>query len=232
MATKENTVTATPKLNLVDPEDGDAGDTSTPARRVETAQPGWLRAPCVADRVPVWEDRLPRRKGRKAPLFWLLGAHGGAGVSTLESVWAPAGDARRGWPAAEAAPFVVVVARLQLDGLGAAQQLLLQHQSGNAGGCTLLGLVTIDAAPGKAPVSVRRRREVVAAAAPQSWHIGWIPELLAVPGGDLAQWSPGYEQPETKRFARPASVTAAVPTTLDTVGDALFAAARDQWTQQ
>jgi len=161
--------------------------------------------------------------------MWLLGAHGGAGVSTLERVWAPAADCRHGWPAAEHVPFVVIVTRMHATGLDAAHRLITQHQSGKAGACTLLGLVTVAAAPGKPDVSLTRRREVVAAAAGNAWHVGWVPELLSADPASLARWTPDYRAPETRRFARPLSVTEAVPPDLADVAAAVFDTAQHAW---
>ena len=67
-----------------------------------TAVPKWLAVPTETDRAPVWDTAVAPSGGR-APAMWLLGAHGGAGVSTLEAMWAPAASSRRGWPAADAA---------------------------------------------------------------------------------------------------------------------------------
>ena len=126
--------------------------------------PRWLAVPSEADSAPVWSRPIAEPGGRP-PAVWLLGAHGGAGVSTLEKMWAPARDSRRGWPASDTNPFVVIVSRMQVSGLDAAHQLALQHRAQKVGDCGLLGLVTVAAAPGKPAVSVVRRREIVAAAA-------------------------------------------------------------------
>lgn len=196
--------------------------------RSSNSVPGWLAVPTQSDRALVWDSPVPRL-AKRPPVMWLLGAHGGAGVSTLESIWAPAADSRRGWPAADSAPFVVVVARMHAAGLDAAHRLCLQHQAGAVGGCTLLGLVTVAAAPGKPAVSLSRRRELVAAAAGQSWHIDWVPELLTATPAELATWTPGYVLPQTKRLARPPAPTEAVPPSVATAATELFAAAGEAW---
>ncbi len=190
--------------------------------------PRWLAVPSEANSAPVW-SRPVAEPGGRPPAVWLLGAHGGAGVSTLEKMWAPAGDSRRGWPAADATPFVVIVSRMQVSGLDAAHQLALQHRAQKVGACSLLGLVTVAAAPGKPAVSVVRRREIVAAAAGTSWHIDWMPELLSTPLADLATWQPGYTAPAVKRLARPLPPTDAVPASAAGAIEDIFAAAREQW---
>ena len=190
--------------------------------------PQWLAVPTESDRAPVWETPVTRKPGR-APAIWLLGAHGGAGVSTVESMWDPAADSRRGWPAAESAPFVVIVARMHVTGLDAAHRLCLQHQAGEVGGCELLGLVTVAAAPGKPALPLVRRRELVAAAAGASWHIDWVPDLLTTDPGELASWQPGYTPPATKRFAAPPPSTEAVPASVVSAAESVFAAAGEHW---
>jgi len=206
----------------VDPDDVSGEETAS-------VPPAWISAPTEAERAPVWEDRIPRRAGEPVPAMWLLGAHGGAGVSTLEAVWAPAGDSRRGWPAAERAPFVVIVARMHQTGLDAAHRLVMQHKAGAAGDCSLLGLVTVAAAPGKPDVSLTRRRELVASAAGADWHIGWVSELLSTEPGSLATWTPGYTAPEARRFSRPPAATEAVPTDFVRAAEGVFDAARAAW---
>lgn len=191
--------------------------------------PAWISAPAEHGRAPVWTEPVPRRGRGPAPVVWLLGAHGGAGVSTLERVWAPAGDSRHGWPAADTPPFVAVVARMHTTGLEAAHRVIMQHRAGATSGCTLLGLVTVAAGPGKPDVSLSRRRELVAAAAGQSWHIGWVPELLSTDPASLATWTPTYEAPARGRFSRPPSVTDAVAPDLADVGAELFQAAQTAW---
>lgn len=186
--------------------------------------PNWLAMPSKSLRAPVWDAPVPRADGRP-PAIWLLGAHGGAGVSTLEAIWAPAADSRRGWPAAEATPFVVVVARMHAAGLDAAQRLCLQHQGGGAGGCELLGLVTVAAAPSRPAVSLSRRREIVAASAGASWHIDWVPELLTTTPDELTTWQPGDVAAPAKRLARPLSPTEAVPSSAATTAAEVFDAA-------
>lgn len=198
-----------------------------PGESSESA-PGWLAVPEHRLRAPVWDSPVPRPSGRP-PAFWLLGAHGGAGVSTLEAIWAPAADSRRGWPAAETNPFVVVVARMHAAGLDAAHRLCLQHQGGSAGDCELLGLVTVATTPGKPAVSLTRRRELVAAAAGASWHIDWVPELLTSTPDELATWEPGQVGAPAKRLARPPAPTEAVSASIAATATNVFAAATEQW---
>lgn len=122
--------------------------------------PAGLRIPPVDRQAPVHTE--PIAGVGRAPVMWLLGAHGGAGVSTLARVWAPAADAHGGWPAHDRYRSVIVVARTHRTGLAAAHDLLLQSAAGLTGGCTVLGLALVPDAPG----SCRRR----CGAAPTSWR--------------------------------------------------------------
>lgn len=209
-------------------------DDAQPDSGRDPEQAPWKVAPIASDRAPVWDRPIRRSGPGPAPVVWLLGAHGGAGVSTLEATWAPAGDSHRGWPAAEEIPFTVVVARMHAAGLRAAHQLILQYQATDLGRARLLGLVTVAAAPGKPPVTLARRREIVAAAVAEcggaDWHIGWISGLLEAPPADLATWQPGDPPPaKPARLSRPPAPTEAVPTEIARVGGELFAAAHTEW---
>ncbi|MFZ2177592.1 MAG: hypothetical protein WAW17_26910, partial [Rhodococcus sp. (in: high G+C Gram-positive bacteria)] len=67
----------------------------------------------------IWDRPVPRGQNGPAPLVWLLGAHGGAGISTLGHVLDFAGECGRKWPAPfdGESPFVVIVARERVDSL-------------------------------------------------------------------------------------------------------------------
>src|SRR3546814_19114624 len=70
----------------------------------------WSSDVCSSDLLPA---------GASAPSFWLVGAHGGAGASSLAALWPLAGDAHGCFPggAAGESPFVVIVARESEVGL-------------------------------------------------------------------------------------------------------------------
>ena len=84
---------------------------------------------------------------------WWLGAHGGAGESTLEELFSGSRAADHSWPltAAERPPArVVLVARTHARGLRAAQSAIREWAAGDAQ-VLLLGLVLIADAPGRLP---------------------------------------------------------------------------------
>src|SRR5947209_2023534 len=76
--------------------------------------------------APAPEDCLTRREvaGEERAAVWWLGAHGGAGESTLEELFAGSRAAGHAWPlvpASEPPARVVLVARTHAHGLKAAQ---------------------------------------------------------------------------------------------------------------
>ncbi|MEV0766524.1 hypothetical protein [Nocardia sp. NPDC050435] len=196
---------------------------SAPARAVVTAAPhpapGWrpgdrqraarldsLRtaaqdatavAPDPARRAPIWHIPVPHER-TPPPLVWLLGAHGGAGVSTLAQLMAPAADCHRRWPAVleGESPYVVVVARETVDGLARAHDLLRQWHCGQAGHrAHLLGLVTCAHQPKTAPKPITRYLEVIETLAPARWRIGWQADWPITQLEDLPTWTPDHVAP-------------------------------------
>ena len=190
-----------------------------------TPVPAGLRIPPVERQAPIHPD--PVAGPGRPPVMWLLGAHGGAGVSTLARVWAPAGDALGGWPAADRYRSVIVVARTHRTGLAAAHDLLLQAAAGLVGGCTVIGLALVPDTPGKLPKTLRRSADVVASAAPAVWSLPWVPDLRVHTADDLAAWSPAEPDPTPPGRLRAQVTSAAAPHPgLVAAGHAAFDAAR------
>jgi hypothetical protein len=105
----------------------------------------------------------------------LLGAHGGAGVTSLlrAGLDQVAVDADRRWPEAG---LVLLVARTSTSGLEWARDLARQHASGHAGEVELLGLVLVADAPGRLPARSAGLRDLVSGAFHQTWHLPWLEE--------------------------------------------------------
>ncbi len=105
----------------------------------------------------------------------LLGAHGGAGVTSLlrSGLDQVAVDADRCWPEAG---LVLMVARTSISGLEWARDLARQHASGHAGGVELLGLVLVADAPGRLPARSAVLRDLVSGAFPRVWRLPWLEE--------------------------------------------------------
>lgn len=127
--------------------------------------------------VPMPAVAMPvRRVGDRAAL-WIVGAHGGAGESSVAELvegWVPAGHS---WPVIDdlSPCSCVVVARTNVRGLLAAQVALTQWAASGAGpSARLVGLLLIADAPGKLPAPLRDLAHVVAGGAPRVWHVPWI----------------------------------------------------------
>lgn len=137
------------------------------------AQPG-LTLPDADERFPV--KSIP--VNATVPVWW-VGAHGGAGESTLEQLLEGSRAAGHTWPvhpldAGNAPkPSVVILARTHAAGLRAAQRLTAEWATGEIP-VSLLGLVLVADAPGKLPRVLRDFAEVVAGGAPVVWHLPWV----------------------------------------------------------
>jgi hypothetical protein len=107
--------------------------------------------------------------------FALLGAHGGAGVTSLLRAGLDriAVDADRRWP--PTGP-VLLVARTSTSGLEWARDLARQHASGLAGDVELVGLVLVPDAPGRPPVRTAGLRDLVSGAFARTWQLPWLEE--------------------------------------------------------
>lgn len=109
-----------------------------------------------------------------APL-WVVGAHGGAGETSLASLLPGAIPTHHGWPQVNGQVLpVVVVARSNAAGLNAAQRAAQQWAAGLVPGVDLLGLVVMQDAPGRLPKALRDRQQVIAGGFPRSWSVPWI----------------------------------------------------------
>lgn len=205
-----------------------AGAGQAPATTEHTTAavvPGVI-APGAQRCAPIWPSPIPTdpQAGSPDPLWWWLGAHGGAGVSFLTTVVTASGDARGRWPGGypQECPNVVLVARTHVEGLEAARDLAAQHGAGLLPpGVRLLGLVTVADAPGRLPTRQRRLRDLVSATVPHAWHLPWVEEWRGVRRGDLPFFDPEHPDPDVDLRAKGSEV----PSALVDCAEALTAAA-------
>ncbi|MFF7684492.1 DUF6668 family protein [Microbacterium sp. NPDC007973] len=126
--------------------------------------------------APDQVDQLPIADQRATPAVWWLGAHGGAGESTLATL-APGWSAAAGhaWPrSANGEPTpVVIVARSNAAGLRAAQNALRQWAA-KLTPSNVLGLVVMADAPGRMPRALRDLLAVVGGGGPRTWTVPWV----------------------------------------------------------
>lgn len=148
---------------------------ASPAARPHVRVPGLsLRSAGLVSAPP--DGRTLRRTTQPVAGIALLGAHGGAGVSSLlrAGLDEVAIDARRCWPQTGQ---VVLVARTSTSGLEWARDLARQHASGLAGDdIDLLGLVLVADAPGRSPARTTDLRELVCGAFDRTWQLPWLEE--------------------------------------------------------
>lgn len=128
--------------------------------------------------LPVPGERLARRvlRDEEQAVVWWLGAHGGAGESTLQELFSGSRAAGHSWPLAPAdlAPArVVLVARTHAHGLKATQSAIREWAAGDAP-VLLLGLVLIADAPGRVPRGLRQLADLIAGGVPAVWSVPWI----------------------------------------------------------
>lgn len=123
------------------------------------------------------------------PAVFLMGAHGGSGVTTLAHTLAPMRETVM-FPAADDPNLLVVVTAAHRTGLDAAHRIIRQLQAGRAGGCTLLGLMVVHTTAGKMPKPVAQRLAGVADNVHQVWEIPYIDAWRTVPTDDLPVWTP------------------------------------------
>lgn len=140
------------------------------------------------------EARFPRVElaANAAARLWWLGAHGGAGETTLARLLPGSRAAGHAWPVAagkEERPPVMLVARTHAAGLHAAQAAARDWASGDVP-VRLLGLVLIADVPGRMPRALRDLAQLVAGGAPAVWRLPWhepwrlgeAPEAHSAPG--------------------------------------------------
>lgn len=127
---------------------------------------------------PTLAAGLPVHTITEPATLWFVGAHGGAGETTLSQLddgWQASGHV---WPVAPVPELwcpTVLVARTSVNGLRAAQGALTQWAASGTGPSTqLLGLVLIADAPGKLPKALRDLTKLVEGGAPRSWHLPWL----------------------------------------------------------
>ena len=145
--------------------------------------PGPLTVPTAGLVTAPPAGRMLATGGRPFGGIAVLGAHGGAGVSSLLRAGLDrfAVDAGRCWP--RAGP-VLLVARTSTNGLEWARDLARQHASGRAGAdVALFGLVLVPDATGRLPTRTAALRDLVRGAFCRTWQLPWLEEWRGA-GGD------------------------------------------------
>lgn len=186
-----------------------------PPRKISATAKGFL---------PVAHQQLAD-PAERAPIAWAVGAHGGAGASTLASVIAPIADSGGQWPAYDQHRYCVVVCRSTWTGLDAAHSAVLQSQAGDTGGCEVLGVVIIADAPGRTPKPLVQREKVLEDLT-HVWRVPYLPDFRVTAPDKLAVWTPAATTDhERKRGLRKAPATDEVAAAIAELGHEIFQAA-------
>lgn len=151
--------------------------------------------PAESSRAPVRSEALPEGEG---VLLWAVGAHGGAGATSLSARFGFVGDAGREFPSGRypGEDRVVVVAAETVAGLTAVQNLVLQHLNGLGGDTDLVAVVTHPVAPqwtGKgtpAEISAMLRLLDDAVLPFELVRLGWDGQLAVATPGEVEPVSP------------------------------------------
>lgn len=105
--------------------------------------------------------------------FFVMGAHGGAGTSTLAALL-DAADAGTRWPTPTTGDVrVLVAARTSAYGIARAQEKARQWASGALPGVELVGVAWVADAPGRLPRSLREQVALVSGAFPVTVSVPW-----------------------------------------------------------
>ncbi|WP_157762695.1 hypothetical protein [Nocardia yamanashiensis] len=182
--------------------------------------------------VPMWSQPVPGQSGRP-PLVWLVGTHGGAGVSYLATSISFAGDAGQRWPGMIGlgrgldSPLVVLVARSHMHGLAALHRALLSHMQGaTPAGAHLLGALTVADIDRPLSKTAATRRETVESLAHDlgavSWRLGWVEPWRTLERHELPAWKP--EQTAVRLGERDA--TRVPPPPVQGLAEQMFVTAR------
>ncbi|MBB2959568.1 DUF6668 family protein [Pseudoclavibacter helvolus] len=130
--------------------------------------------------APDRADQLGTRPFHREAELFLVGAHGGAGESSLAALspnWVAAGHA---WPHVTTSnnrSRVVIVARSNMQGLLDAQRAATQWGSGLVPFVDVVGLVIVADAPGKLPRPLRDFAAIVGGGVPRVWNVPWSDAL-------------------------------------------------------
>lgn len=144
----------------------------------------------VAPRLVVAAPRRPgvsasiveRPAPGPAPFVW-LGAHGGAGVTSLAATSGIGLDLSLEWPSPPLGwpASVALVCRTSATGLDAAAHFLHAWASRMVPGINVVALVTVASEPGRLPKSLRTRIHELSGAVPSTFSVAWIPSWREQP---------------------------------------------------
>ncbi len=141
------------------------------------------RLPVAAPRnsatpIPVVEHYSPGL----ADFVW-VGAHGGAGVSSLAVVSGEGLELSQTWPSPALGwpRSVALVCRTSASGLDDAARFLHAWAAHAVPGIDVVALVTVADSPGRLPKTLRTRIHELSGVVPTTFNVAWIPAWREVP---------------------------------------------------
>ncbi|MEU6141487.1 DUF6668 family protein [Streptomyces sp. NPDC047081] len=142
-------------------------------RDVQQGPEIWLRGPVAVPEPGPRDPAYPA--AATARRYSWVGTHGGAGVSTLATVYG-GHDSGRDWPGPDAPRSVLLVARTHASGLAAAARALDAFRLGEApAGLDLDALVLVADAPGRLPKPLDRHVRQLASVI-DVYRVPWVPD--------------------------------------------------------
>ena len=136
---------------------------------------------------PVVGSGLPVTTTSRTAALWFVGAHGGAGESTLARFRPDWAEAQHRWITNHSGVTrCLLIARSNVTGLLAAQAALTQWSTRSPdAGWDCVGLVLLADAPGQLPKPLRDLAQLVAGGAPRSWRLPWVEDWRTDPDAGL-----------------------------------------------
>lgn len=144
-------------------------------KSVDVIVPTGATGPQPAVTPPEAADQLRTFVTASQARIWIVGAHGGAGESTVAQLLHGNETGHR-WPDISPRPAVLLTARTHVTGLRAAQMAMKAWAAGQTPDIRLIGLVLVADAPGKLPRALADRAEVIQGGVPHSWMLPWVDE--------------------------------------------------------
>ncbi|MEU9352214.1 DUF6668 family protein [Streptomyces griseoloalbus] len=151
----------------------------------------WIRGPVAVPETAPPEPAHPRATSRH---FSWVGLHGGAGVSTLATVYG-GHDSGRAWPGPADPQSVLLVVRTHAAGLDAVVPAVEVFRRGEAPrGLDLNAVVLVADAPGRLPRPLAQRVRFIESVI-DVYRVPWVSEWRL---GDLSGRPPRETEPLTR----------------------------------
>ncbi len=161
-----------------------AQESSETGTSVATVIPTGATAPQPAVTGVDRADRLAEVTVTDGAPVWVVGAHGGAGESTVADLLGGVATAHR-WPRRVDPAPVLLVARTHATGLRRAQLAMRSWAAGQTPAVRLLGLLLVADAPGRLPKQLEHTAQTLGGGVPHVWRMPWVEDLRVLPAAEI-----------------------------------------------